>query len=117
VVCARFAPDADAAAVVTQAALHEGDPLSAAALDLFTRVLGAKAGNLALDVLALGGVFIVGGIAPKILPKLLDGVLLHAFLDKGRQRRLLERIPLLVSLEPDVSLLGAARLAVATTVA
>ena len=101
----------DAAAVVSHAALHDADPLSTAALDLFAGILGAKAGNLALEVLAPGGVFIAGGIAPKILPKLTDGRLHRAFVDKGRQRALLERIPLYVSLEPDAALLGAARLA------
>jgi glucokinase len=110
---ARFADDVDPAAVVTEAACRDRDPLSEAAVDLFVRVLGAKAGNLALEVYALGGVFIGGGIAPRILPKLTDGGLVAAFVDKGRQRALLERIPLHVSLEPDLSLIGAARLALA----
>jgi glucokinase len=108
---ARLATAVDPAAVISQEGVHDGDPLSGAVLDLFTSILGAKAGNLALDVLALGGVFIAGGIAPKILRKLTDGRLHRAFLDKGRQRAVLERIPLHVSLEPDAPLLGAARLA------
>jgi glucokinase len=108
---ARLAGAPDPAAAISHAGLHDQDPLSVAVLDLFTSILGAKAGNLALDVLALGGVFIAGGIAPKILPKLTDGRLHQAFLDKGRQRPVLERIPLRVSLEPDAPLLGAARLA------
>jgi len=101
----------DAAAVISDAALGGGDPLCAAALDVFARVLGAKAGNLALEVFALGGVLLGGGMVPKLLPKLADGAFLEAFLDKGRQRPLLERIPVHVSLEPDAALLGAARLA------
>jgi glucokinase len=112
---ARIAAGPDPAAVISHAGLHEGDPLGGAVLDLFASILGAKAGNLALDVLALGGVFIAGGIAPKILPKLTCGRLHQAFLDKGRQRTLLERIPLHVSLEPDAPLLGAARLACTAT--
>jgi glucokinase len=111
---ARFA-DEDRAAVVSDAACRDRDPLSEAALDLFARVLGAKAGNVALEVFALGGVFIGGGIAPKIVRKLGDGTLVRAFLDKGRQRPLLERIPLHVSLVSDLPLIGAARLALSET--
>jgi glucokinase len=107
----HLAAATDPAAVVAHAAIDDGDPLSVAALDLFASVLGAKAGNLALEVLALGGVFIAGGIPPKILPALTGGSLRTAFLDKGRQRALLERVALHVSLEPDAPLLGAARLA------
>jgi len=108
---ARFATAPDPAAVVSHAALDDEDPLSGAALDLFARVLGAKAGNLALEIMAVGGVFIAGGIAPKVLPALTRGSLREAFLDKGRQRALLERLPIHVSLESDAPLLGAARLA------
>jgi glucokinase len=111
---AHLAAATDPAAVVSHAAIGDGDPLSVAALDLFAGVLGAKAGNLALEVLALGGVFIAGGIPPKILPALTRGSLRAAFLDKGRQRALLERVAVHVSLEPDAPLLGAARLASGT---
>jgi glucokinase len=110
----ELAAATDPAAVVSHAAIDDGDPLSAAALDLFAGVLGAKAGNLALEVLALGGVFIAGGIPPKILPALTRGSLRAAFLDKGRHHALLERVALHVSLEPDAPLLGAARLASGT---
>ena len=102
----------DAAAVVSHAALA-GDPLAAAALDLFVRVLGAKAGNLALEVMALGGVYLAGGIPPKILPTLDEGGFMTAFLAKGRHRDLLERVPVHVALDPAAPLLGAARLAAA----
>jgi glucokinase len=101
----------DPAAVVAETALDGGDPLCAAAVDVFVRVLGAKAGNLALEVMALGGVFLGGGMVPKLLPKLADGAFVRAFLDKGRQRPLLERIAVHVSLEPNAALFGAARLA------
>jgi glucokinase len=111
VVRERLASTDDAAAVISQAATADGDPLSTATLALFASILGAKAGNLALEVLALGGVFIGGGIAPKILPHLTSGGLREAFVDKGRQRALLERMALHVVLASDTSLRGAARLA------
>jgi len=100
-----------APARVSHAALAENDPLALAALDLFASVLGAKAGNLALEVLALGGVFIGGGIPPKILPALTRGSLREAFLDKGRQRELIARMPLHIALEDEAALFGAARIA------
>jgi glucokinase len=109
----RLDAAADHAPVISQAACAGHDPLARATLDLFARVLGARAGNAALEVMALGGVFLGGGIPPRVLPALTSGTLLTAFLDKGRQRALLERIPLHVALEPDAALLGAARLALA----
>lgn len=108
---ARLAAAPDHAPVIAQAAFDGNDALARAALDLFARVLGARAGNAALEIMALGGVFLGGGIPPKILPALTGGALLAAFLDKGRQRTLLEGVPLHVALEPDAALLGAARLA------
>ncbi|HWP66427.1 MAG TPA: glucokinase [Candidatus Limnocylindria bacterium] len=108
---ADLATAPDRAARISRAALEEGDGLASATLDLFASVLGAKAGNLALDVLALGGVFIAGGIPPKILPALTRGTLYDAFVAKGRQRELMARMPLQISLEPAAALLGAARLA------
>jgi glucokinase len=101
----------DPAAVITETALGGGDPLCTEAVDVFVRVLGAKAGNLALEVLALGGVFLGGGMVPRLLPKLAEGAFVRAFVDKGRQRALLERVAVHVSLEPDAALFGAARLA------
>lgn len=106
----RLAHD-DPAAVVSEAALEGRDPLCVEAVDVFARVLGARAGNLALDVFATGGVLLGGGMVPRLLPKLADGAFMRAFLDKGRQRPLLERIAVHVSLEPDAALFGAARLA------
>ena len=103
--------EAAAPARVTHAALSENDPLALAALDLFASVLGAKTGNLALEVLALGGVFIGGGIPPRILPALTRGSLREAFLAKGRQRDLMARMPLHIALEDEAALFGAARIA------
>ncbi len=72
---------------------------------------GAEAGNLALKVLAREGVWLAGGIAPRVLPYLRRGEFLAAFRDKGRYWELMARIPVHVVLEPAVGLLGAARAA------
>ncbi len=80
----------DAAAVIADEALGGTDPTCAAALALFARIYGAEAGNLALKALATGGVFLAGGIAPKILPVLREGGFLEAFRDKGRLAGLLQ---------------------------
>lgn len=97
----------DPAAAVSQAALDGGDPLAQASLDLFVRVYGAQAGNLALAAGATGGVYVAGGIAPRILAKLRDGVFLSAFRAKGRMAELMERIPLRIIVAPDAGLRGA----------
>ncbi|MEP7273941.1 MAG: glucokinase, partial [Acidobacteriota bacterium] len=81
-------------------------------LDLFVSLYGATAGNLALTLMATGGIYIGGGIAPKILTKLRDGTFMGAFLDKGRFSSLLEKIPVRVILNSELPLLGAARVAV-----
>jgi glucokinase len=77
-------------------------------LDMFVSVLGAEAGNLALKVLATGGVYIGGGIPPRILPFLLGERFRRAFLHKGRFNRLLENMPVYVIMNPKAALLGAA---------
>lgn len=98
-------------ALVSTAALAERAPIAVEALDLFTRLYGAEAGNLALKFVATGGVYLTGGIAPKILPKLKDGTFVAAFLDKGRFRWLLERIAVRVVLDESTALYGAAHYA------
>jgi glucokinase len=102
----------DPAATISKAALGGESPLCEQALDMFVSIYGAEAGNLALKVLATGGVFLSGGIAPKILPKLKDKKFQEAFLDKGRMRPLLEAIPVRVIVNENAGLLGAARCAV-----
>jgi glucokinase len=102
----------DPAMAISHAALTFGDPLASRALDLFVRVYGAQAGNFALSVLARGGVYIAGGIAPKIIDKLRDGNFIHAFRAKGRMSPLLERMPVSVVMNEDVGLLGAVLAAV-----
>lgn len=98
----------DLGAVVTQAGLADRDPVCVDALDCFTRNYGAEAGNLALKMLALGGVYIGGGIAPKMLPKMQSSLFLDAFTHKGRLGALLETIPAYVILNDKTALQGAA---------
>jgi glucokinase len=81
------------------------------ALDLFVSIYGAEAGNLALKVMATGGVFVGGGIAPKIIAKLKETTFVEAFTAKGRLRPLLEAMPVRVILNDKTALLGAARYA------
>ena len=107
----------DPARAIAEAALAGADPLCSRALDLFVAAYGAAAGNLALTGTAVGGVYIGGGIAPKILPRLGNGGFIRAFLDKGRFAGYLERIPVRVVLNDRIAMLGAARCAAATAAA
>jgi len=88
-----------------------GNPLCQQALQLFCKLYGDEAGNLALKTLATAGVFVAGGIAPRIIDALKDGRFQKAFVDKGRMRALLEKIPARVVLDTRAGLLGAAALA------
>jgi glucokinase len=106
-------PEGDATPVIAEAAQAGRCALCARALDLWTAAYGAAAGNLALVGLATGGVYVGGGIAPKLLPKLADGTFAGAFRDKGRFRDLLERVPIRVVLNEGTAVLGAARWACA----
>jgi len=105
----------DPGAAISSAALDHRDALASAALDLFIEVYGAHAGDLALTVGAGGGVYIAGGIAAKILPRLRDGAFLRAFNDKGRMRRLTESMPVSVVTSDTVGLIGAALVAARLT--
>jgi glucokinase len=102
----------DPSAVVTRVGLAKRHPLCVDAVDLFASLYGAEAGNLALKSFAVGGVFVAGGIAPKIIDKLRDGSFMTAFSDKGRYRSFMDSIPVKVSLNPRMPLLGAARYAI-----
>ncbi len=101
----------DAAAVISTAALDGRSELCARALDLFVAIYGAEAGNLALKVLATGGLYVGGGIAPRILPKLKEPRFMRAFSAKGRLAPVLEAMPVRVILNDQAALLGAARCA------
>lgn len=101
----------DPSAAITQAGLSGEDRLCVATLELFCSIFGAEAGNLALKCVAVGGVFLAGGIAPKILPALQQGGFLRAFTDKGRLSELLRGIQVRVALNPRAPLVGAAHYA------
>lgn len=101
----------DPPAVISTVALEGGSELCVRALDLFVSILGAEAGNLALKVFATGGVFIGGGIAPKILPKLKEPAFVKSFTAKGKMKALVRSIPVHAILNDKTALLGAARYA------
>ena len=101
----------DPAAVISRAALDGAQSLAVKALDLWISVYGAEAANLALKVMATGGIFLAGGISPKVLPKLTGPLFMEAFVDKGRLRPLVESIPVQVITNEKAGLLGAARCA------
>ena len=100
----------DPTPVIANAALTPTAPseLCAATMELFVSILGAEAGNLALKVLSTGGVYIGGGIPPRILPALEHQHFMQSFLRKGRFTNLLYRMPVHVILNPRAALLGAA---------
>ncbi len=101
----------DPGTVISHSAIEGSDPVCVQALDLMVSAYGAEAGNLALKYLATGGVYVGGGIAPHILPKLRDGTFLRAFTAKGRMSEMMRRIPVHVVLNERTALLGAARYA------
>jgi glucokinase len=96
---------------VTQVGLAGEDPLCVATLDLFTFLYGAEAGNLALKCVAVGGVFVGGGIAPKMLPALQKGGFVRGFTSKGRFSDMMKSIEVSVALNPRAPLIGAAHFA------
>lgn len=100
--------DDDKAAVITEHALEGSDVACIKALGLFVKLYGAEAGNLALHHLARGGIYIGGGIAPKIIDELKKPAFMEAFLDKGRMRDLLETVSVAVVLNDKTALQGAA---------
>ena len=104
----KIAAAEDASAAIAQEGLAGNSAISAQTLDLFVSVYGAEAGNLALRGKAIGGVYVGGGIAPKLIAKLKDGTFMRGFLDKGRYRELLSSIPVRVILNDQAALQGAA---------
>ena len=107
-------PDADPAPFITQTGLSGECPVCAKTLDLWTAIYGAEAGNLALKCLALGGVYVAGGIAMKILPKMQDGTFFKSFHDKWHFGDMLSNVPVSVVLNENAPLIGAAYEALAT---
>ncbi len=106
----QLAAAADPTPVIAQAATEGTAEIASATFELFVSILGAEAGNLALKVLATGGVYLGGGIPPRILPFLKTGPFMHAFLNKGRFATLLSSMPVHVICHPETALLGAAYL-------
>lgn len=98
-------------AVISQHGLDGKSAICEQTLDVFVSLYGAEIGNFALKMLAAGGVYIGGGIAPKILPKLKENPFLESFFSKGRMRELLELMPVRVVLNDNAALLGAAHFA------
>jgi glucokinase len=107
----------DPAAAISRAAIDGKCGLSEQALDLFVSIYGAEAGNLALKIMATGGIYLGGGIAPKMLSKLAGPLFMEGFVAKGRMQHLLEAIPVKVITNDKVALLGAAHFAVLKTAA
>jgi len=98
---------ADPAAAISALALDRADPAAVETMELFVRIYGGQAGNVALGCLAGGGVYVGGGIAPKILPLLRNGEFIRAFVDKGRMSALLAAMPVNVIVNPETGLIGA----------
>jgi glucokinase len=98
----------DPAAAISQAALLERDGICVEALDLFVHFYGVEAGNLALKMMATGGVYLGGGIAPKIIEKLQGELFMQGFCSKGRMQHLLESMPVQVILNDRTALYGPA---------
>jgi glucokinase len=101
----------DPPAEIAEAGLKGQAEIAKQALDLFVTIYCAEAGNLALKAMAINGVYVGGGIAPKLLAKLKDGTFIKAFINKGRYKRLLSQIPVYVVTNQHTALLGAAAMA------
>lgn len=104
----------DPAAAISQAALENRCPLCEQALDMFVSIYAAEAGNLALKLMATGGIYLGGGIAPRLLPKWTSPLFMQSFIGKGRMQPLLESIPVRVIINDKTALRGAARFALAS---
>ena len=101
----------DPAAVIAEAGLKGQADIAKQALELFASIYGAEAGNLALKALTLDGVYLGGGIAPKLIAKLKDGTFMKSFTNKGRYKRMMTGIPVMVAMNQGTPLLGAASVA------
>ncbi|KRT54053.1 glucokinase [endosymbiont of Ridgeia piscesae] len=99
------------AAAISNAALTKQDEICDQALDLFVRLYGREVGNHALKIMATGGVYLGGGIAPKLIDRLRQGAFIEAFLDKGRMQELMASMPVRIILNQRTALLGVAHFA------
>ena len=107
--------DGDPGQAISQFALEQNDPLALEALDLFIKIYGAQAGNLALSVIPRAGLYIAGGIAAKNIERFQQAGFMDAFLAKGKMQALVAKIPVHVITQPKVGLLGARLLAQQST--
>lgn len=107
----EIAENGDGAAVISNNGISGKAPICEIALEIFVSIYGAEAGNLALKMLATGGVFLGGGIAPKILAALRKPIFIDSFQEKGRMSEMLQKIPVRVVLNDQAALLGAAHFA------
>ncbi len=101
----------DPSALIGSAGVEERDPVCARAVEMFASIYGSEAGNMALRCLAMGGVMVGGGIAPKLLPVLRRSGVTEAFFDKGKYSEMMRGIRLVVATNPRIPLLGAAEFA------
>ncbi len=101
----------DPAKIISRYALNGKSALCGKALELFVSLYGSEAGNLALKLMATGGIYLGGGIAPEIIQKLKDPAFMNAFTSKGRMKPLLQGMPVRVIMNPKTALFGAARYA------
>jgi glucokinase len=108
---AAFASEDDAA-VISRHAQANDDPVAVKAMDMFVSIYGAEAGNLALQIIATGGVYVAGGIGPKNLSKMTDGTFRAAYTRKGRFSDLVASIPVRMATNKNVGLIGAAAAAI-----
>jgi glucokinase len=106
---AKRMEEMEPARAIGETAINLKTPLCLQALNIFVSVLGAVAGNLALTAMTTGGVYLAGGIPAKILPKLTENIFMRSFTNKGRYKRILEKIPVRVVLNDKAALLGAAQ--------
>lgn len=99
----------DPTPVIVEAAIEKNVDIASAAVERFVSILGAEAGNMALKVLATGGVYLGGGIPPRIVPQLRKDIFMQSFTAKGRFSNLLSKVPVHIIMHPDVALYGAAQ--------
>ena len=109
-------PEGNSAAEITQRALAKTCEVCVETLEFWVEIFGGVTGNFALQTMALGGVFIAGGIAAKILPKLQDGIFFKSFCGAGKLALVMERVPISVAVNEDAPMLGAAYEALAHVV-
>jgi glucokinase len=99
---------ADPTPVIIKAALEGRGEICVATLDLFVNILGGEVGNFALNIFSTGGIYIGGGIPPRILRRLKPPDFLNAISQKGRMKRVLDEMPIHIIIDPEVALHGAA---------